>query len=384
MSNLTSYTYSAASGTSVYGGKSSAWYDNAASGSYIALPNSTFSTSGAGWTGTAPGGSSNFTAVVTPWCGGVLVKKGVWSSDVFYSGTHLVIWGGGHGDYAGNELYAYGPIDSASPMWRRITDPTIPAPVDVARLNGYPVSRHTYDTLVYSETTNKMYALGCPGYHNQGYVFLTCDVFDFSVNPKSNNPWSTLDTGYPNFTGSGTINSVSCLDSSGKAWILGTGNSTRLASLDISTGTWTTYNKDNPNYASNTKAAYSPSLNLMVTCTSTSVLAQNLSSPNSNIYQPTLSGTHPGESNTALEWNPSGFFYFLGVTGTLHKLTPGANPATDAWVWSSVSISNSANLPAPVANGTYGRFRHVDAHSKIPKGAIVMRRHNSPLYFYKE
>ncbi len=77
-----------------------------------------------------------------------------WSSAAFDTKRNrLIIWGGGHGDYAGNELYIF---DVASLSWQRIWGPTPSDQIQDSSmgqqetyLDGNPVSRHTYDGLVY-------------------------------------------------------------------------------------------------------------------------------------------------------------------------------------------------------------------------------------------
>jgi hypothetical protein len=58
----------------------------------------------------------------------------------------MLIWGGGHNDYWGNEVYAF---DLTTGKWERLTDPS-PGPFNKDPLDdGNPVSRHTYDGLTY-------------------------------------------------------------------------------------------------------------------------------------------------------------------------------------------------------------------------------------------
>ncbi len=90
--------------------------------------------------------------------GGVIGCRGVvdaWSSGAFDSGRgRMLVWGGGHDDYWGNELYAFNLADGA---WERITEPsTIPEGMtDTDFFNrdplpdGRPNSRHTYDGIEY-------------------------------------------------------------------------------------------------------------------------------------------------------------------------------------------------------------------------------------------
>jgi hypothetical protein len=72
----------------------------------------------------------------------------------------LIIWGGGHADYAGNEIYAF---DLASSRMERLNDPS---PVNntgkcVETLSdGKPNSRHTYAGLAYMSHANRMFSFG--------------------------------------------------------------------------------------------------------------------------------------------------------------------------------------------------------------------------------
>lgn len=351
------------------------------------MPNSTLSTSGVGWAGTSPGGTSNYRSVIGAWSGGVLNTAGLYISGVFVPGAFLVLFGGGHGDYAGNELYAYGPLEADSPAWHRITDPTIPAPVDVARLGGKPVSRHTYDTLVYLPNLNKMLCIGTAGYHNAGSTFKVSDVFDFGVDPTAVNAWSTNDTGFPFQTGSGTIGLFSGFNPvTKKAWGLGCGNGNKLGSFDETTGLWSTYSKDNP--YNNTAAPYSKGAidsahNIFVWVSQNgAVRCQNLTTPTSSIYAPVVTGTGPSVGHQVLEWDVTNnrFVAWERSGKTLFYLNVPANPASggDSWSWTSDTPAGGDTPAAGVSAGTHGRFRVVGG--EIP-GVIVMPDYDEPIYF---
>jgi len=76
---------------------------------------------------------------VFPWSGGIFDDKR----------NRLVLWGGGHNDYYGNELYAF---DLTTFKWERLTDPSPPTTPDICRTllsDGNPNSRHTYYNLAY-------------------------------------------------------------------------------------------------------------------------------------------------------------------------------------------------------------------------------------------
>ena len=89
----------------------------------------------------------------------------------------LIVWGGGHSDYAGNEVLVLNLSDT--PSWERFTGPTMPVPYVygnaweglkpyfVRRHDGgqyqpgaSPSSRHTYNGLQYVPYQNKLYSFG--------------------------------------------------------------------------------------------------------------------------------------------------------------------------------------------------------------------------------
>jgi len=94
--------------------------------------------------------------------------------------THqrLIVWGGGHGDYAGNEVSVLNL--SGTPSWERFTSPTMPVPITNDQKNweglkpyyvrphdggqyqpgASPSSRHTYNSLQYVPYQNKLYSFG--------------------------------------------------------------------------------------------------------------------------------------------------------------------------------------------------------------------------------
>ena len=104
-----------------------------------------------------------------------------WSGATYDSKRNrMIIWGGGHGDYAGNEVYV---LDLASnPIApRRLNNP------DQYTVNGSchesipgtsnrPGARHTYGGLTYLPTQDRMFALSgsiadCGSFSNSGWLF---------------------------------------------------------------------------------------------------------------------------------------------------------------------------------------------------------------------
>lgn len=105
---------------------------------------------------------SNCHAIVDAWSGGI--------ADT--ARNRLIIWGGGHNDYYGNEIYA---LDLNSGKLTRLNDPSAvngnppfhsPDCVD-ALADGAPNSRHTYGGLAYIAHADRMFvfsgSLACGG-----------------------------------------------------------------------------------------------------------------------------------------------------------------------------------------------------------------------------
>ena len=93
-------------------------------------------------------GSGGPQAIISAWGGGALDS----------SRSRLVLWGGGHSDYFGNEVYAFDTITMA---WERVTDPTInPTLGSEINWDGTPQSRHTYGGVSYNVQEDRFMAVG--------------------------------------------------------------------------------------------------------------------------------------------------------------------------------------------------------------------------------
>lgn len=106
---------------------------------------------------------------------------GAWGGGAFDTRRNrLYLWGGGHTDYFGNEIYA---LDLNALSMNRLTDPALPIADHTANkseiypFNGtQPNSRHTYDGVVYLENVDRLWAFsgslaGNGGYDNTTWIF---------------------------------------------------------------------------------------------------------------------------------------------------------------------------------------------------------------------
>ena len=111
--------------------------------------------------------------------GGITVA---WNGGAFDSKRdRLIIWGGGHNAYGGNEIYAF---DLRTLKWERLTDPTVFPNRSPATENddGTPISRHTYSGLAYVSHTDEFFGMGgAPDSAGGGCGVEGTWLFDFSA-----------------------------------------------------------------------------------------------------------------------------------------------------------------------------------------------------------
>lgn len=109
-----------------------AWIEALDVGEWVEVPTS--NSIGDVTYGTSPGGTVE--NVVNAWCGIAASSSG----DVY-------MFGGGHADYAGNEIYKLA-LGQASPVYSRLNDPTATVRTDQDYYaDGNPTARHTYQSL---------------------------------------------------------------------------------------------------------------------------------------------------------------------------------------------------------------------------------------------
>lgn len=126
-----------------------------------------------------------------------------YSGGAYDSKRHrLMVWGGGHSTYAGNELYAF---DLAAAKWIRVTEPSPPVlenALDAERkvmqpqsphwhdpkFPPAPISVHSYDQLEYLPEQDMFFAAGGATYSANGYASGLVWLFDLNRSDASG--WS--------------------------------------------------------------------------------------------------------------------------------------------------------------------------------------------------
>jgi len=348
--------------------------DTLTPGKWYAFPNSHMES-------VNPNASGSVYSVMMAWSGGA------YDSDR----DQLIIWGGGHTDYAGNEVYAFGPVTGSNPQWRLLTQPSDP-PADNTPYgsDGRPVSRHTYNLLTYLPAPrNKMMSCAIGSQHSNGYSNAAVDLFDLTVNGMTTNPWSRAaaapSTSY-------ALEAFCIYDPVDQVvWFHDAGsNNARLQRYNPSTNSWTAHAQFNfsPDYT----PAIDPAHHLLVaTGNGGGVRVWDLSAPDNQSFMVTTSGPGNVESGKA-----PGFVYdpvnhqFVGWSGGsgVYALTIPANPKTGTWSWSQIPLAgDNSVVPTTVAGlsrlgyvtGTYGRFRYVPG----VHGVIAVNATDESVYFFK-
>jgi len=176
-------------------------------------------------------------AVVWSWSGGAFDTKR----------NRMMVWGGGHTAYMGNEIYGFN-VNTLT--WSRITEPTCPqnnATCQDPLPDGNPAGRHTYDGLAYIEHADVFFACGgslaCTGGWSTSKVW----AFDLTTNKWTNkNPTGTG----PN-TGFGYC--WTCAYDPGTKKVFFRDNYGTL-SYDINANAWANFNSDRHDYTDQTTA----------------------------------------------------------------------------------------------------------------------------------
>lgn len=122
-------------------------------------------------------GNTGCRAVISAWNGGVADEKG----------ERLILWGGGHSDYFGNEVYA---LDVKKLTFSRLTEPSPATNVGAcpeAYPDGRPSSRHTYGGLAYLAAQASMFVYGGS---KSACGFMSAGTWSFDLDKTE---WKSLD-----------------------------------------------------------------------------------------------------------------------------------------------------------------------------------------------
>jgi hypothetical protein len=323
--------------------------------------------------------NSHMRGVAFQWPAGVtFTQNGVgvdgvmslWSGGAFDTKRNrLIVWGGGHFGYAGNEIYAF---DVNTLSWTRVTDPSIPVGDNVPYApDGGPTSRHTYNYVEYVPSIDRFCSFGGAGFYSDGqHGTNNTDCFNFDAKQ-----WERK-AAIPS-TGTTTIGSKAAYDPVSGRVYLQTGLGGTFSSYDPGTNTWTTLVSSSfmDYYLT---AAIDPVRRKMVAVGIGQLRVLDLNNPSAGWSDLSTSG-----DMTIVNAQAPGFVYdpvsdrFVGWSGGASVYT--LNMDTRIWSKLPLAAGNSTTPTAAAGDGTYGRFRYIPSKNAF----IVVNSIDEDVFFYK-
>ncbi|HXU83423.1 MAG TPA: hypothetical protein VN914_18650 [Polyangia bacterium] len=314
--------------------------------------------------------------VIAAWSGGAYDRKR----------DRLIVWGGGHMDYAGNEVYVF---DLGTLRWSRASDPArntggnepsgyYPSddgtePVDPRQ----PRARHTYNYVQYLDSLDRFCSLGGAALYPSGQTGTAhVDCFDFEARR-----WQALaDT--PS-QGIGAKSAYDCR--TGHVWIQGTVAQYGLSELDPAANRWTQRlpNDEDFRYSYGQTADIDPAARRMVAVGEKKVVVWNLADPTKVTRQyPALHGdveilARPAPG-LAYDFHARALVAWAGGT---EVFTVEADEANAVVTRRPAAASNRvpATALSAAANGTFGRFRYVPSRNVF----IVVNAIDANVFLYR-
>ena len=301
--------------------------------------------------------------VIALWSGGAYDTKR----------DRLVLWGGGHKGYAGNELYAF---DVKTLKWERINDPTLKVnekTKDRGRyVDGLPRSSHTYNYVQYVPAIDRFCSFGTAGGYPTGNEG-TGITWAFDFDKKT---WE--ERGKAGARGIGAYSAVDPV--TGHVFVRGNYPATRLAEWDPKTNTWTDRTGRINNRTDYYKtAAIDPIGRRFFGIGRGQVYLYEFGKPG-RIKQQVIKTKGPQDvvkkGCPGLAYDP--------VVDKIVGWTSGPSLWTldlETLTWAEVkpAATNKVTPSKPVGNGTYGRFRYIPSKNAY----IVVNSWDTNVFVYR-
>lgn len=320
-------------------------------------------------------GNTGPVSVMSTWSGATLDT----------SAERLIVWGGGHTDYTGNEVYAFSLTNLT---WAELTLPSNPAGyggTSGTMPDGNPASRHTYDGLIFLPSNKKMLSVGgaiATNGFSDGHAW-KFDTVGLTWALTSNNP---------------ALNGECCgqlaaYDSGTTHVFSGNNLQNGIIEYDPGADTWSAFGSTTLTNNTSSSAAVDPIDEIMVSVGGGAINYVELTGVNKGtVHTPAVSGDTTLQNATApgFVWH-AGSGKFVGWNGgtTVYLLTPVIG---GTWI-SAAHTVNVANTVTPLCsdagdcssttghsnNGTFGRWQYDTPHNTFAAVNTI----DDDLYFYK-
>jgi hypothetical protein len=303
------------------------------------------------------GNSKGVAGVIDLWSGGTFDTKR----------NRLVIWGGGHKGYGGNELYGF---DLDDLKWTRIVDPSFEAvPCVSIYPDSTPVSRHTYGLPVYLPNLDVFFACPmvgrfCGGSGSDPHTWF----FDFTSGEWINkNPAGD----YVNGAHGGTV--YDPVTNKVYGWSTAGSGSGGFFAYDVAANRWDVLNSTRSHFWGSPNGALDTKRNriVIIGANGGEIKVIDLSDPTYAIQSIATSGggSHVLNGQPGVVYDPVVDRIVAWDGGPVWVLHP------ENWTW-----TQKATCPqAATENGTYGRF----AYSPSENAYVVTNAIDQNVMIYK-
>src|SRR6185437_4127119 len=279
----------------------------------------------------------------------------------------LIVWGGGHTDYGGNEVYAF---SLKTMTWSMLDNPSSVAGYDGSGImpDRTPASRHTYDGMTFIPTTGQMFETGGSHYQNGD-----ADPTSWLFNPTTGT-WQQA----PSLNATAGYGDIAAYDpSSQQVFVAGFINQ-GFEAYNPATNTWKSLsNTGLLDY--HMTGAIEPVDHIMVAIGGGFIQEFSLSGSSigtSTVPKVTGNTTLQGVDSPGFVWD-SAANLFVGWDGGSNLFT--LDPHTMQWNVVAAAADNTVVPPAGDVNGTFGRFQY-DAADNV---FIAVNDINQDVYVFK-
>ena len=313
-----------------------------------------------------------------PSCSKVGNVMEAWSGGSFdTTRDYFLIFGGGHADYGGNEIYAF---DVNSLGWLLLSQPSYDLGGDVESgvyPDGSPRSRHTYNFIQYVPPIDKFCSLGAGGLYPSGNTSTDrVDCFDYG-NPNTVSHGWFLKGRMPHKGKSGSQSAYDPVRE--RIWHQGNGSRDYLSEWDPVSNVWTVRTKEQAVFGGAQSMDIDPIKRLAVSVGNGLQRYYNIDE-SGQLTPLDLNSTGPqnvvNQKAPGFEYD-SGSGKFIGwASGTsLYSL----DFETRQWRECPPAASNTVSPTSPQNNGTFGRFQYIPSKNAF----ILVNDIDQDVFVYK-
>lgn len=320
-------------------------------------------------------GNNGPSCIIECWNGGAL------ATGLGAKGS-LIIWGGGHNGYFGNEVYAF---DLDTQAWSRLSNPypNIVFPVtDGIWPDGSPSVPHTYGFAGYHPATNSFTVVQTELNNLGGYVAPVPVFFDLTTKRWRRGPRNSQHLQYGGW---------SVYDASRDAWWAEGGDSGGAFVMysmngNGTTGSWTNYPAK---FSALDAMAQRDPVNDIIVLTrfgsgGTTMHGIDLKNPAGAPVTLTQGGAPPSrEGRHGWEWSARrGAFIYWRRGGDVYQVKLSGNDwRTGTWTWTKITSTTNSVVPQDPSPGIYNRFRLAGYGST--EVAVVVNSTSGAVYAFR-